>query len=128
MSNFQTESSLDPLKMNRNVQRSFTGIRKRSMKCGKKDRTSKIYKYLKQSHDNVFRNHGKGSNSLFSSEEDEFLLLLIKELGPRFEKITKYFPGKTLNMIKNRYYSKLRSHNVSLVPKECLNHLRLKTK
>ncbi len=29
-------------------------------------------------------------------------------MGPNFNKIVKYFPGKTMNMIKNRYYKKLR--------------------
>ncbi|CAD8117704.1 unnamed protein product [Paramecium sonneborni] len=44
----------------------------------------------------------------FSYLEDKRILELVIQLGPNFNKIVKYFPGKTMNMIKNRYYKKLR--------------------
>ncbi|CAK57897.1 unnamed protein product (macronuclear) [Paramecium tetraurelia] len=44
----------------------------------------------------------------FSDLEDQRILELVIQLGPNFNKIVKYFPGKTMNMIKNRYYKKLR--------------------
>ncbi|CAD8207650.1 unnamed protein product [Paramecium octaurelia] len=46
--------------------------------------------------------------SRFSYLEDKRILELVIQLGPNFNKIVKYFPGKTMNMIKNRYYKKLR--------------------
>ncbi|CAD8184312.1 unnamed protein product [Paramecium octaurelia] len=46
--------------------------------------------------------------SRFSDLEDQRILELVIQLGPNFNKIVKYFPGKTMNMIKNRYYKKLR--------------------
>ncbi|CAD8107753.1 unnamed protein product [Paramecium sonneborni] len=44
----------------------------------------------------------------FSFSEDKKILELVQQVGPNFNNIVKYFPGKTMNMIKNRYYKKLR--------------------
>ncbi|CAD8103859.1 unnamed protein product [Paramecium primaurelia] len=44
----------------------------------------------------------------FTKDEDKDILKYVLEYGPNFNKIVKYFPGKTMNMIKNRYYKKLR--------------------
>ncbi|CAD8193196.1 unnamed protein product [Paramecium pentaurelia] len=44
----------------------------------------------------------------FSFSEDKRILELVQQVGPNFNSIVKYFPGKTMNMIKNRYYKKLR--------------------
>ncbi|CAD8108226.1 unnamed protein product [Paramecium sonneborni] len=44
----------------------------------------------------------------FSLSEDKKILELVQQVGPNFNNIVKYFPGKTMNMIKNRYYKKLR--------------------
>ncbi|CAD8209481.1 unnamed protein product [Paramecium octaurelia] len=44
----------------------------------------------------------------FTKDEDKDILKYVVQFGPNFNKIVKYFPGKTMNMIKNRYYKKLR--------------------
>ncbi|CAD8211772.1 unnamed protein product [Paramecium pentaurelia] len=44
----------------------------------------------------------------FTKDEDKDILKYVIQYGPNFNKIVKYFPGKTMNMIKNRYYKKLR--------------------
>ncbi|CAD8064129.1 unnamed protein product [Paramecium primaurelia] len=44
----------------------------------------------------------------FTFQEDKRILELVQQVGPNFNKIVKQFPGKTMNMIKNRYYKKLR--------------------
>ncbi|CAD8153636.1 unnamed protein product [Paramecium octaurelia] len=44
----------------------------------------------------------------FSLEEDRLILELVLNFGPKFQKIHKHFPGKTLAMVKNRYYKYLR--------------------
>ncbi|CAD8128141.1 unnamed protein product [Paramecium sonneborni] len=44
----------------------------------------------------------------FTKDEDKEILMFVSLYGPNFNKIVKYFPGKTMNMIKNRYYKKLR--------------------
>ncbi|KAM3136849.1 hypothetical protein pb186bvf_011108 [Paramecium bursaria] len=44
----------------------------------------------------------------FSFEEDSKILNQVLRLGPKFYKIAKLFPGKTVSMVKNRYYKYLR--------------------
>ncbi|CAD8127761.1 unnamed protein product [Paramecium sonneborni] len=44
----------------------------------------------------------------FNYQEDRQILLQVLEQGPKFFKIAKSFPGRTLNMVKNRYYKTLR--------------------
>ncbi|CAD8114400.1 unnamed protein product [Paramecium primaurelia] len=44
----------------------------------------------------------------FNYQEDRQILLLVLEVGPKFYKIAKNFPGRTLSMVKNRYYKTLR--------------------
>ncbi|CAD8159596.1 unnamed protein product (macronuclear) [Paramecium tetraurelia] len=44
----------------------------------------------------------------FTPEEDRLILELVQSIGPKFQKIHKHFPGKTLAMVKNRYYKYLR--------------------
>lgn len=44
-------------------------------------------------------------------------MLLVNKLGPKFKKIARYFPGKTINMVKNRYYKCLRNVKNDLEPK-----------
>ncbi|CAK90974.1 unnamed protein product (macronuclear) [Paramecium tetraurelia] len=48
------------------------------------------------------------SKQTFTKDEDREILKHVFQHGPNFNKIVKYFPGKTMNMIKNRYYKKLR--------------------
>ncbi|CAD8127433.1 unnamed protein product [Paramecium sonneborni] len=55
-----------------------------------------------QIHKQTFQKHN------FTKDEDKEILKLVSLYGPNFNKIVKYFPGKTMNMIKNRYYKKLR--------------------
>ncbi|CAD8169586.1 unnamed protein product [Paramecium octaurelia] len=44
----------------------------------------------------------------FNYIEDRQILLQVLELGPKFYTIAKNFPGRTLSMVKNRYYKTLR--------------------
>ncbi|CAD8125960.1 unnamed protein product [Paramecium sonneborni] len=44
----------------------------------------------------------------FNYLEDRQILLQVLEQGPKFYKIAKSFPGRTLSMVKNRYYKTLR--------------------
>ena len=44
----------------------------------------------------------------FSSIEDKRILELVLKIGPKFYKISKSFPGKSVSMVKNRYYKHLR--------------------
>ncbi|CAK84126.1 unnamed protein product (macronuclear) [Paramecium tetraurelia] len=50
----------------------------------------------------------KKSSQKFTLEEDKLILQLVLNVGPKFQKIHKHFPGKTLAMVKNRYYKYLR--------------------
>ncbi|KAM3137043.1 hypothetical protein pb186bvf_010771 [Paramecium bursaria] len=50
----------------------------------------------------------RNAESRFTAQEDKQILKLVFQVGPNFNKIVKYFPGKTMNMVKNRYYKKLR--------------------
>ncbi|CAD8047091.1 unnamed protein product [Paramecium sonneborni] len=45
----------------------------------------------------------KGINT-FSFQDDKAILLYVLQFGPKFMKIIKFFPTKTISMIKNRYY------------------------
>lgn len=44
----------------------------------------------------------------FTKEEDELLTKLYKENGPKWAEITKYFPHRTTDMIKNRFHSSIK--------------------
>ncbi|CAD8204734.1 unnamed protein product [Paramecium pentaurelia] len=44
----------------------------------------------------------------FSNIEDKRILELVLKIGPKFYKISKSFPGKSVSMVKNRYYKYLR--------------------
>ncbi|CAD8135356.1 unnamed protein product [Paramecium octaurelia] len=44
----------------------------------------------------------------FSPQEDQAILLYVLHFGPKFMIIAKFFPTKTINMVKNRYYKMLR--------------------
>ncbi|CAD8180131.1 unnamed protein product [Paramecium pentaurelia] len=50
----------------------------------------------------------KKSGQKFSQEEDKRILQLVFNNGPKFQKIHRHFHGKTLAMVKNRYYKYLR--------------------
>lgn len=45
----------------------------------------------------------------FSKEEDELLIKLYKEHGPKWSKITQFFPDRTTDMIKNRFHSSIKN-------------------
>ncbi|CAD8207327.1 unnamed protein product [Paramecium pentaurelia] len=66
--------------------------------------------------------------SRFSYLEDKRILELVIQLGPNFNKIVKYFPGKTMNMIKNRYYKKLRYNKEDYLSGKELTKTNNKTK
>ena len=44
----------------------------------------------------------------FTKEEDELLTKLYKENGPKWAEITKFFPHRTTDMIKNRFHSSIK--------------------
>ncbi|CAD8065285.1 unnamed protein product [Paramecium primaurelia] len=92
--------------------------RKKTIEYGQKDRSSAIYKYLKEKRKAFLNYRPRAQISQFSAEEDRILILLVKKLGPKFNKITRYFSGKTINMIKNRYYKALRHIESQEIPKE----------
>ena len=50
----------------------------------------------------------KPPNHSFSEEEDQKIMSLVQELGPKFVQIATHFPHKSYSMIKNRYYKHLR--------------------
>ncbi|CAD8126161.1 unnamed protein product [Paramecium sonneborni] len=45
---------------------------------------------------------------IFNLNEDQKILRLVLLIGPKFKKIAKQIPGKSINNIKNRYYRNLR--------------------
>ncbi|CAD8047087.1 unnamed protein product [Paramecium sonneborni] len=53
----------------------------------------------------IFENH-----SPFTIQEDEKILNLVIEHGPRFQIISKFFLDRSQNAVKNRYYKFLRYH------------------
>ncbi|CAD8154213.1 unnamed protein product [Paramecium pentaurelia] len=93
-----------------------THSRRKCYIYGDKDRSSALYKYIKEKQRSYLDLNSKAYNSTFTPEEDRILLLLVKKLGPKFQKITKYFPGKTMNMLKNRYYKSLKNSEASIIP------------
>ena len=62
-------------------------------------------KQRKSRHRKIYR---LSHNAQFSSEEDERILALVEEMGPKFVKIATFFPNKSYSMVKNRYYKHLR--------------------
>lgn len=44
----------------------------------------------------------------FSEEEDELLISLYKQHGPKWANISKFFPNRTADMIKNRFHSSIK--------------------
>ncbi|CAD8102634.1 unnamed protein product [Paramecium sonneborni] len=77
------------------------------------DQPKKIKKKNKYDYHRKKRRSSDASNSKkisqkFTLEEDKLILQLVLNVGPKFQKIHKHFPGKTLAMVKNRYYKYLR--------------------
>ncbi|CAD8074815.1 unnamed protein product [Paramecium primaurelia] len=97
--------------------------RRKTIQYGQKDRSSAIYKYIKEKQKAFLDYKPRSQISQFSAEEDRILILLVKRLGPKFNKITRYFSGKTVNMIKNRYYKSLRHIESQEIPKELEDEL-----
>ncbi|CAK60553.1 unnamed protein product (macronuclear) [Paramecium tetraurelia] len=73
----------------------------------KQEKMKQIRYSLKK--DNEIR-HKRSKNRVktFSKEDDQRLLNYVLKKGPKFHKFSRYFPGKTSNMLKNRYYKQLR--------------------
>ncbi|CAD8075362.1 unnamed protein product [Paramecium sonneborni] len=92
--------------------------RRKKIQYGQKDRSSAIYKYIREKQESFLNYKPRAQISQFSAEEDRILFLLVKKLGPKFNKITRYFSGKTVNMIKNRYYKSLRNNESQEIPKD----------
>ncbi|CAK92409.1 unnamed protein product (macronuclear) [Paramecium tetraurelia] len=63
---------------------------------------------------NKKKNLGFEKHTPFTFQEDEKILNLVKEHGPRFQIISKYFLDRSQNAVKNRYYKFLR-YNWNLI-------------
>ncbi|CAD8149273.1 unnamed protein product [Paramecium octaurelia] len=125
--NQATQSQETNATISKNIQKK-THSRRKCFIYGDKDRSSALYKYIKEKQRSYLDSNGKALNSIFYPEEDRILLLLVKKLGPKFSKITKYFPGKTMNMLKNRYYKNLKNSEASMIPKEIEEELAVQVK
>ena len=73
----------------------------------------------------------------FTEEEDKKLISLFQQFGPKWATISKYYPNRTADMIKNRFHSSIKKKlvgdqnirgemtfsNVSFTIKYCLNEI-----
>ncbi|CAD8137832.1 unnamed protein product [Paramecium pentaurelia] len=72
------------------------------------DSKNNLIRYTVKREKNIKRKKQKNRGKQFSFEEDQRLLIYILKKGPKFHKFARYFPGKSTNMLKNRYYKSLR--------------------
>ncbi|CAK78746.1 unnamed protein product (macronuclear) [Paramecium tetraurelia] len=72
------------------------------------DSKNKQIRYTVKREKDMKRKKQKNRGKQFSQEEDQRLLNYILKKGPKFHKFARYFPGKSTNMLKNRYYKSLR--------------------
>ncbi|CAD8135964.1 unnamed protein product [Paramecium pentaurelia] len=70
------------------------------------------------------KNH---SLSQFTQDEDDRILRLVQEFGPKFVKIALYFPNKSYSMVKNRYYKHLRDKYKDLYQLGCDTRIEQET-
>ncbi|CAD8140243.1 unnamed protein product [Paramecium octaurelia] len=87
-------------------------VPKKSKKVARKkkcDFHTKKRKKVSKKKNLCFENH-----TPFTFQEDEKILNLVKEHGPRFQVISKYFLDRSQNAVKNRYYKFLR-YNWNLI-------------
>ncbi|CAD8047099.1 unnamed protein product [Paramecium sonneborni] len=73
-----------------------------------KESRNKLIRYTVKREKDLKRKKQKNRAKEFSLEEDQRLLNYVLKRGPKFHKFSRYFPGKTTNMLKNRYYKSLR--------------------
>ncbi|CAD8142789.1 unnamed protein product [Paramecium octaurelia] len=73
-----------------------------------KPQKMKQIRYSVKKDKEIKQRRSKNRIKTFSKEEDQRLLNYILKKGPKFHKFSRYFPGKTSNMLKNRYYKQLR--------------------
>ncbi|CAD8169870.1 unnamed protein product [Paramecium octaurelia] len=74
----------------------------------KKIKKKNKYDYHRKKKRSFDASNTKKPTQKFALEEDKLILQLVLNVGPKFQKIHKHFPGKTLAMVKNRYYKYLR--------------------
>ncbi|CAD8116842.1 unnamed protein product [Paramecium sonneborni] len=74
----------------------------------KKQKKKNEYDYHRKKRRGSDGTNSKKSGQKFSQDEDKRILQLVLNNGPKFQKIHRHFPGKTLAMVKNRYYKYLR--------------------
>ncbi|CAD8140233.1 unnamed protein product [Paramecium octaurelia] len=72
------------------------------------DSKNRLIRYTVKREKDMKRKKQKNRGKQFTLEEDQRLLNYILRKGPKFHKFARYFPGKTTNMLKNRYYKSLR--------------------
>ncbi|CAD8093361.1 unnamed protein product [Paramecium primaurelia] len=74
----------------------------------KKPKKKNEYDYHRKKRRCADGTNNKKSGQNFSLEDDKRILQLVLKNGPKFQKIHRHFHGKTLAMVKNRYYKYLR--------------------
>ncbi|CAD8046083.1 unnamed protein product [Paramecium sonneborni] len=72
------------------------------------DSKNKLIRYSTKRKKDLKRKKQRNRGKQFTLEEDKRLLSYILKKGPKFHKFSRYFPGKTTNVLKNRYYKSLR--------------------
>ncbi|CAK69727.1 unnamed protein product (macronuclear) [Paramecium tetraurelia] len=74
----------------------------------KKQKKKNEYDYHRKKRRCADGTNSKKSGKKFSLEDDKRILQLVLNNGPKFQRIHRHFHGKTLAMVKNRYYKYLR--------------------
>ncbi|CAD8206308.1 unnamed protein product [Paramecium pentaurelia] len=91
-----------------NEERSSQNDQPNKLGISKKQKKKNEYDYHRKKRRGMDGSNSKKSGQRFTEEEDRLILQLVLNNGPKFQKIHRHFPGKTLAMVKNRYYKHLR--------------------
>ncbi|CAD8108398.1 unnamed protein product [Paramecium primaurelia] len=91
-----------------NEERSSQNDQPNKLGISKKQKKKNEYDYHRKKRRGMDGSNTKKSGQRFTEEEDRLILQLVLNNGPKFQKIHRHFPGKTLAMVKNRYYKHLR--------------------
>ncbi|CAD8179676.1 unnamed protein product [Paramecium octaurelia] len=94
--------------MDSNEDRSSQNDQANKLGILRKQKKKNEYDYHRKKRRGMEGSNSKKSGQKFTEEEDRLILQLVLNNGPKFQKIHRHFPGKTLAMVKNRYYKHLR--------------------